>query len=266
MFANTPIMRMRWRHLLFAHWPIDASALRPLVPPALEIDTLDGGAWVGLIPFTMTDVSPRLLPRVPLRGVTDFHECNVRTYVYPRGRKDDPASHGVWFFSLDAASRIAVWGARRFFHLPYFNARMSLQREEDVIDYSVERIPLSLARQRSHDPVGYARERAGVRERAPALRCRWRALEELPPSKPGDLAHFLTERYCLYAVKRGPEGVLALHRGHIAHTPWPLRRAEVLSLEDSLVRAAGVEVDRSVAPVLYHADELDVRAWWLERA
>ena len=238
-------MRMRWRHLLFVHWPVEAEALRPLVPPALEIDTFDGRAWVGLIPFTMEDVSPRLAPRLPWRGVTDFHECNVRTYVYPRGMKDDPAAHGVWFFSLDAASRLAVWGARRFFRLPYFNAQMRLRREGDVVDYAVERI----------DNV------AG----AASLRCRWRALESMGLSRPGELAHFLTERYCLYALKREREGVLSLHRGRIAHEPWPLRRAELLEMDDSLVRSAGIEINPSIAPVLYHADALDVRAWWLER-
>jgi uncharacterized protein YqjF (DUF2071 family) len=258
------VIRMRWRHLLFAHWPIDPDALRALIPGDLEIDTFEGRAWVGLVPFTMEDFSPRLLPRIPMRGVTDFHECNVRTYVHPRGMNDDPAAHGVWFFSLDAASRLAVWGARTFFSLPYFDAHIHLQREDNVIDYGVQRLatnPVSLARPRSCDHDGHARERAGVRARPrPATRIRWRALEALPPSRPGELAHFLTERYCLYAMKGG-----RLHRGRIAHAPWPLRRAELLSLDDSLVRAASVEVDASREPVLHHADVLDVRAWWLER-
>lgn len=241
-------MRMRWRHLLFAHWPVDVAAMRALVPAELEIDTFEGRAWVGLVPFTMEDVSPRFVPRFPggVRGVTDFHECNVRTYVHPRGMKDDPAANGsagVWFFSLDAASRIAVWGARRFFGLPYFNARMHLQRDGDVIDYRVER--------------------AGVTEppeHAPSLHCRWRALEALPPSQPGEIAHFLTERSSLYAMKRGH-----LHRGRIAHKPWPLRRAELLSLDDSLIAAAGIGIDQSQPPLLHHTDALDVRAWWLKR-
>jgi len=245
VLTRVPIMRMRWRHLLFVHWPVDARVLQPLVPPALEIDTFDGRAWVGLIPFTMEDVSPRLAPRFPLRGVTDFHECNVRTYVYPRGMKDDPAAHGVWFFSLDAASRLAVRGARRFYRLPYFDARMWLRREGDVVDYSTTRIN-------------------GVSGSA-SLHCRWRALEAMPTSKPGELAHFLTERYCLYALKRERGGALSLQRGRIAHEPWPLRRAELLAMDDSLVRAAGIEIDGSIAPVLYHADALDVRAWGLER-
>lgn len=232
-------MRMRWRHLLFLHWPVDMSVLRRLVPPELEIDEFDGAAWIGLVPFTMEDVSPRVLPRIPLRSVTDFHECNVRTYVYPRGRKDDPSSHGVWFFSLDAASRMAVWGARKFFHLPYFNARMSLQRRGDVIDYSVDRLDHPHAH----------------------LRCRWRALASRPQSQPGEIAHFLTERYSLYAMKGE-----ALHRGRIAHRPWPLRDAEVLLLDDSLVRAAGIDVDQAKRPIAFHADRLDVQAWLLESA
>jgi uncharacterized protein YqjF (DUF2071 family) len=240
MLAGRSIMRMRWRHLLFAHWPVEVSALRPLVPGELEIDEYDGRAWVGLIPFTMEDVTPRFLPRVPWRGVTDFHECNVRTYVYPQGQKSDAAARGVWFFSLDAASRLAVWGARTFFRLPYFHARMNLHREGDVIDYRVER----------RDP----------RSPAAGMTCRWRALEAMPPSRPGELAHFLTERYCLYAMKRGQ-----LHRSRIEHAPWPLRRAELLSLDDSLVRSAGIEVNPSREPVLHHADVLDVRARWLER-
>jgi uncharacterized protein YqjF (DUF2071 family) len=231
-----PVMRMRWRHLLFLHWPIEAKLLRGLVPPHLEIDEFDGMAWVGLVPFAMEDVSPRGLPRVPLRGITDFHECNVRTYVYPRGKRDDAASHGVWFFSLDAASRLAVWGARKFFHLPYFNARIGLHRSGDGVEYSLDRI----------DAPGAA------------MRCRWRALESLPPSQPGELAHFLTERYCLYAAN-GEN----LYRGRIAHDPWPLRKAEVLSIDDSLVRAAGIEVDPAVKPIAFHADRLDVRAWLL---
>jgi uncharacterized protein YqjF (DUF2071 family) len=258
MSSSFPIIRMRWRHLLFAHWPVlDTAALRALVPAELEIDTFDGRAWVGLVPFTMEDFSPRVLPPVPgglragMRKVTDFHECNVRTYVYPRGRSDDPAARGVWFFSLDAASRLAVWGARRFFCVPYFNARMHLHRDGDVIDYCVERLALH------PHPFPLAPQPSVA---APTLNCRWRALEALPPSQPGDIAHFLTERYFLYAMRGG-----ALHRGRIAHPPWPLRRAELLSLDDSLVQAAGVEIDHARGPLLHHADALDVRAWWLER-
>ena len=108
---------MRWLDLLFAHWPVPLDVLRPLIPAGLELDTFDGQAWLGVVPFRMEDVGPRFLPAPPGPGA--FPELNVRTYVTRRGRG------GVWFLSLDAASRLAVEGARAAFHLPYVHARMS---------------------------------------------------------------------------------------------------------------------------------------------
>ena len=232
MPALRPILRMRWKHLLFVHWPLEPAVLRPLVPPCFELDTFEGRAYVALVPFTMEDTSPVVLPRVPLRGVTDFHECNVRTYV----RRGD--EHGVYFFSLDAASRLAVWGARTFFHLPYFNARISLERTGDEIDYHVERTDAPRA----------------------SLHCRWRAGAALPQSESGELAHFLTDRLQFLTTDRAGKP----RRCRIAHEPWPLREAELLELDDSLVRAAGITVPAG-APLLHHVEHLDVRAARLER-
>lgn len=124
-------MHQTWGKLLFMHWPIDASVLRPLIPKQLVIDTFDATAWIGVIPFTMWGIRAALLPPIP--GTSAFHELNVRTYVHFNGVP------GVWFFSLDAASRLAVWGARKFYHLPYFNAEMSLLQSGNQIDYSSER-------------------------------------------------------------------------------------------------------------------------------
>ena len=117
-----PVMRQKWRELLFVHWPVRPEELRPLVPPQLDLDLFDGMAYIGLVPFTMTGVRPVGLP--PVRGLSSFHETNVRTYVH-RARSDP----GVWFFSLDAANRIAVSLARTLYHLPYYHARMFLERE-----------------------------------------------------------------------------------------------------------------------------------------
>lgn len=233
-----PLMRMQWRSLLFMHWPVPVEVLRPLVPEALTIDTFDGVAWIGLIPFTMRDVSPVVLPRVPLPGLTDFHECNVRTYVTHDGPR---GGSGVYFFSLDAASRAAVWGARKFFHLPYFYARMSLQREGDVIRYAVDR--------QDH--------RSGPAH----LRCVWRAKDELPTSQPGEFAHFATERYSLFTMDRKNH----VRRCRIWHEPWKLRAAELLELDDTLIASAGINVPDHM-PVLHHSDVLNMRAWKLEKS
>src|SRR5215470_3621302 len=121
---------MRWTNLLFAHWPVSVEAIRALVPEPLEIDTFDGQAWLGVVPFRMEGVAPRFLPAVPGPGA--FPELNVRTYVRLGRRR------GVWFFSLDAASRIAVEGARSALHLPYYRAAMSITRVGDRVRYDSE--------------------------------------------------------------------------------------------------------------------------------
>lgn len=221
---------MEWRSLLFMHWPVDVSVLRPLIPEQFEIDVFDGRAWLGLVPFTMRDVTPVFCPRLPLSGITDFHECNVRTYLTYRGEP------GVYFFSLDAASRIGVWAARRFYHLPYFYSHMTLQRNGDTVHYGVDRMKASAQ-----------------------LRCVWRVGEPLPQSQPGELTYFLTERYALFTVDRQSRSC----RLRIWHDPWPLRDAELLECEDSLVRAAGIEIGDD-EPLLHHAELLKVRAWGLE--
>ena len=112
------VMRQNWRHLLFLHWVVSPERLRPLVPAGLDLDLFEGRAYVGLVPFTMTDVRPLWAPAVA--GLSNFHETNARTYVHRAGR--DP---GVWFFSLDAANPVAVALARAFFHLPYHHARIA---------------------------------------------------------------------------------------------------------------------------------------------
>lgn len=227
-----PALFMRWLHLAFIHWPVEPDAVRGLLPPGLTLDTFDGRAWVGLVPFTMRDVrhvTP--LGKVGIPTATHFHECNVRTYV-----TDPDGTASVWFFSLDAASRLAVWGARTLWNLPYHHAAMSLQHEGDTTRYRTIRTTDSAA----------------------SLHAEWTAGPPLPPSTPGSLPHFLTERYALSSVSRSG----AIRRGRIAHHPWPLREARILKLDDGLVRAAGITVRGD--PIAWHADELAVDAFSLE--
>lgn len=226
--ARAPLMSMHWRDLCFLHWPVDPDRLRRCVPPQLELETFDGKAWLGVVPFEMRDTRPIGLPSFP--GTANFPELNLRTYV----RAGDKA--GVWFFSLDAASRLAVRGARFGFKLPYFDARMRMERADGWIDYSSERT------HRGAPPATF--------------RGRYRPLDALPPAAPGSLEHFLTERYCLYSADR--RGLL---RGDIHHLPWPLHAAEV-ELEDCAMTAL-VDLELpDVPPVAHFAGALDVLAWW----
>lgn len=221
------IMRQWWGKLLFLHWPVEAALLRPLVPAPLEIDTFDGQAWIGLVPFTMWGIRPSFAPPVP--GLSAFHELNVRTYVHLNGLP------GVWFFSLDAASRLAVWGARKFFHLPYFNARMELAQTGDVISYDSTRT------QSNAPPAEF--------------HARWKIGEELSPTTNGSLPFFLTERYCLYAERNGK-----LSRVRIFHRPWPLRDASLSALRSTMLESHGLPEPQG-EPLLHYAKSIKVDIW-----
>ena len=218
----------RWRQLAFVHWRVPVAALRPIVPDGLEIDTFDGEAFVGIVPFTMQGVRPRWAPAVP--GISNFHETNVRTYVHRDG-----VEPGVWFFSLDAANRLAVAIARTFWHLPYHHARMTLAVGSGEIRYDSER-----------------------RARGALFRGTCRPRGEPQAATPGTLEHFLAERYILYAQKR--DGTL--RRGQVHHTPYPLQTAELEDHDESLLAAAGIE--RPAGPPLVHfASGVDVEIFAL---
>ncbi len=225
-------MRQNWGKLLFMHWAIDAEILRPLIPSQLSIDTFDGAAWIGVVPFTMWGIRASFLPAIP--GTSAFHEMNVRTYVHFNGVP------GVWFFSLDAAHRLDVWGARTFYHLPYFNAEMSLDQDGKTINYSSRRI----------DARGVPAE----------FQATWNIGEPLPQSTPESLEFFLTERYCLYSYHRHQ-----LYRSRIFHQPWRLRKATLDSYRFSMIESLGIPQPAG-EPLLHYAESVAVDIWPLGKA
>lgn len=227
---SMPIMRQNWGKLLFMHWPIEAEALRPLIPERLTIDTFEGEAWIGITPFTMWGVRPVFTPPVPF--LSELHETNVRTYVHLDGVP------GVWFFSLDANSALAVTGARTLYHLPYFNAEIELEEEDGTIDYTLSR------RDEPHAE----------------MEARWTIGEALPESEPGSLAFFLTERYCLYSEDSSEQ----LYRARIHHAPWPLQEASLESLRSTMIESQGLPTPEG-DPLLHYAEALAVDIWPLKK-
>lgn len=229
-------MTQCWNDLLFAHWPVAIEEIARLLPPGLAVDSFDGFAWVGVVPFWMDQVRTRTIGEstivVPSTG--QFCELNLRTYV--RSQKTNLA--GVFFFSLDAASALAVAGARLLFHLPYFLAGMGRQiRANGAITYNSRRLMT----------------RCSARFRA-----RYRGLGEIAaPSVPGSLEHFLTARYCLFTAHAG-----RLLVGQIHHLPWPLESAEAEIEINELPAAHGVVLPQR-APVLHFARQLQVYIWSL---
>lgn len=234
--CSTPVTRAAmvhwWDQLTFLHWRYSAAEVQPLLPRGLEVETCDGSAWVGLVPFFLRVGLPGVRPAP---WVSEFAETNVRTYV----RSSDGES-GIWFFSLDAARLGAVLVARATYRLPYFWSRMRLDRTGGSIRYDCRRRwpgPLG-ARSRAHIEIGEAYE----------------------PEALGALDHFLTARWGLFSAPRS-----GLHHARAFHDPWPLYRADAVSVDDELIRAAGLPMPNG-KPLVHFSPSVHVRIGWPHRA
>lgn len=221
-------MKQVWHDLLFAHWPLPPSAIRPLIPSQLTLDTFDGQSWVGVVPFHMSGIRARGLP--PLPGLSRFPELNVRTYVTHGGKP------GVYFFSLDAANLPAVWAARKFYHLPYFHAAMSSKELGGNIHY-------------------FSRRRRANAE----FRAHYQPTAGVSPREKGSLEHWLTERYCLYTTH-----CAEVYRCGIHHQQWPLQNAEAEFETNTVAAASGVPLPNT-KPILHFARKLEVLIWPLQK-
>jgi uncharacterized protein YqjF (DUF2071 family) len=215
-------MGQTWDDLLFAHWPVPVATLREHVPAGLQVEEHDGTGWLGITPFVITGF--RLRGTLPLPGLSSFPELNVRTYVTADGKP------GIWFFSLDTSSRLAVEGARRAYRLPYFQARQSVSRGREI-EFRSER--------------GES-----------VFDARYRPTGAVDPARTGSLEHFLVERYCLYAAD-GDD----LFRAEIHHPRWPLQAAAA-EIAENTMPPPGIELPDD-APLLHFSRRQDVVIWRL---
>lgn len=231
------VMHMDWDDLLFMHWDVDAAALASRLPKGLQLDTFEGRAWISVVPFRMRGTRLRFTPDIP--ALSAFPELNVRTYVRAGGMP------GVWFFSLDAGSRIAVRMARHFFHLPYFDARMRVEKD------GKEGGGFRYASRRAHWQAPPAAFEARYAPSGPAYR-----------APEGSLEDWLTARYCLYAAD-GEGNVL---RSAVHHRPWRLQPAEAEVSLNTMLDPIGLSaaVDGR-PPLLQFAAHTEVVAWMPER-
>jgi uncharacterized protein len=227
------VMGQTWSDLLFAHWDVSPEALSSAVPPQLSLDTFNGRAWVGVTPFRVRNLRTRLTLPVPM--LSTFPELNVRTYVVVDGKP------GIFFFSLDAASSLAVAAARLLYRLPYFRADMSSRRIGHETWY--------ISRRRDSEAAAPATFEGSYRPTGPVFHAR-----------PGTLEHWLTERYCLYTLD-DQQRVL---RGEIHHPPWPLQPARADIRHNTMGGQIGLELGES--PRLHYSARQDVIFWGLEAA
>lgn len=186
-------LSMRWHDVLFLHWPVSGKSLRSHIPDRLEIETFGGTAWLGIVPFTMSGIRPRFLPPLPV--LSAFPEINLRTYV------TDGRRSGVWFFSLDASSWLAVKAARFLYALDYYRAEMNVRHTNGTIEY--------FSRRSSYERGRFLFEG------------RYRPTEPLGDDR-GELEDFLTERYVLFSADRSG----TVYRAQVHHEPWDLFGAD----------------------------------------
>ena len=226
------IMEQSWHDLLFAHWSFPLDVVQRAVPSELPVDTFEGKAWVGVVPFHLRGLRARGLPSIP--ALSSFPELNLRTYVTIDGKP------GVYFFSLDAANRLAVAGARALFHLNYFEALMSITRGAEGFTY------LSRRTDRRGNPADFS---ARYRSNGKGFR-----------AAPGTLEYFLVERYCLYAVSRAQR----VYRLNIHHKPWLLQPAEAQVDATALFTAAGLPTPTD-QPLLHFSAIQEMIGWLPDR-
>lgn len=227
------LMTQRWNDLLFAHWPVDASQIAPLLPEGLQVDTFQGSAWIGVVPFWLDRIKIRGVPTIP--GTRSFPDLNLRTYV----RDEQTSMPGVYFFSLDASNLLAVGVARSVFHLPYHWAEMRLEQrsEREFAFYSRRRF--------SGKPVMF--------------KARYRGLgptHKLVEHRSGTLQYFFTERHCLFSRNRAGQAT----RSNLHHVPWPLEEAEAEIERNDLAEAIGIRLP-DIDPVLHYSRRLAVYIW-----
>jgi len=209
--GRKPVMHQRWDDLLFLHWSYDPLAIQSRLPSGLTVDTFEGKAYIGIVPFFMRDVRPSFFPRLP--GISDFLELNVRTYVF-----DEDGTPGVWFYSLDANQWLAVRAARRFFLLPYFDCKMRAEKTSTTSE------------------IRYLSHRRGTNEDLSSC-FQYRPQSATRMAKPGSLEFFLIERYLLFTG-------LANHArpwsGRVHHQPYPLSDVEVTEWDDAAFELDGL--------------------------
>ncbi len=226
------VMKQVWRDLLFLHWKVNRDLLQSKIPYPLELDLFENQAWIGIVPFRMEGIRPRLFPALP--WISAFPELNVRTYITYKGKP------GVWFFSLDAGNPLAVEIARTFFHLPYFNAEMICEKKENQIQYFSKRKD-----KRGEDAC---------------LEMSYKPTSEIYFAQKGNLEHWLTERYSLYASNKKGN----IFRGDIHHLPWSLQKAEANIIQNTMGIAHGITLPDE-KPILHFIDKLEVGIYWLEK-
>ncbi|MBS4188956.1 DUF2071 domain-containing protein [Bacillus sp. FJAT-49705] len=227
------IMRQTWRNLLFVHWPISPETIREHIHPSLQIDTFNGVAWLGIVVFELEGIYPRGFP--PISILPPFPEINVRTYVQYNGKP------GVYFLSLDVSDWASYTLAKRWFHLPYHSANISIKQKD--LSFHFE----SIRKKSKIYPI--------------LCKGTFSPLPEVYFPKEGTLDHWLTERYCLFSTNNKGR----IFCGEIHHRPWPLQKANSEIYKNNLFSPFKIDLS-GVQPISHFSKGVDSLIWNIRKA
>jgi uncharacterized protein YqjF (DUF2071 family) len=221
-----PLMLQSWNQITFIHWPYAPETIQQFLPSSLQVDAMDGRAWVGVTPFLLEGLTVPGVPPPP--WISRSPETNVRTYVRaPDGRR------GIWFFSLEIARLPAVAVGRAAFRLPYMWSKLAAERMGD----------------------GRMRYRGGRRwgGRSASYDIEAMPTAPIPEAEIGVFDNYLTARWMLFTLYGG-----RLASVSVEHEAWPLWRARLLRIEQDLLGAAGLPASRE-GPVLHFSPGVSAR-------
>lgn len=223
-------MEQEWSNLCFLHYAIDPNILRERIPAGMELDTYEGQAYLSIVPFHMKKIRLREMPSLLSMR---FGELNLRTYVTYEGRP------GVYFYSIDADSWLGGQLAQLMYHLPYYDADISLVENENQFEFHSVR--------HGRGPVG-------------EFSCLYRPISEVFEAQAGTLDAWLTQRYSLFST----DSVGRIYRGDIEHGSWQLQRAEATIPCNTLFEAVGLPRPLEEPRAFYVAD-IVTHCWPLKR-
>ena len=218
-----------WKYLTFMHWRVSPKILSHYLPEGIELDLYEGNAYVGLIPFLMKDVHPRLL--FPISGISNFPEFNIRTYVKVNNKP------GVYFLTLDAQSLITCFYASRAYGLPYNYTMGKIEVNEKRYSWESKRFIKGYEVSGTSNMIGKSMI-----------------------SKQGSIEEFLFERYCLFALRNKKICV-----GYTKHNPWNIYVAQAEVKKNNLTKSFNLGIKNLLEPELVHMSEgVYINAWSIE--
>jgi len=212
-----PDLRIVGEDVLFAHWPVDVTALEAIVPDGLSVDTYDGSGWVSALAHEVTAAGVDSLPLSPL---PTFGEVEFRTYVTHDGNP------GVHFFSCDTGQEPTSTLSNQLFSLPYYPASIEVRRHDGQITVRSRRKTESNAR----------------------FDVQYRPTGDNAEAEAGSLAEFLVERHTYYAGADSDTLVV----GTVERDPWQLTEVDATIRTNTLFESIGLDTPAS-APTFHYS-------------